>query len=258
MISCLKSFKWTCEGKVGLCKGKLISWKHPKRVSTAGTVKCLARQYQKSEFDQFLSYVAQEIWPSSEVWYLSHTVFLASVKRQVTPIFLSLSTLFPGLEMTTSMTGWQWMPWSPVLCQVSKAEVHALVGFSSSSSFRSRTSLQSYKEYLQTFIIKARIWLQKCDFPAAQLGPQYAYSTSPEPSRAQVSSYVVPLGLWTVETLRAIIKISLILVSLDLVKVFISQRILGFSNSCRQEVIFTVLVLFSWIRNMSVHFHTGK
>ena len=49
----------------------------------------------------------------------------------------------------------------------------------------------------------------------------------------------------TVEALRAIIKITLILVSLDLVKVFISQESLGFSKSCRQQVIFSCLVLFS-------------
>lgn len=135
--------------------------------------KYLALQYQQPELDQFLSYVAQEIQLSSEFFlFESLSVFLASVKRQVTPVFLPLSALFPGLEMTTSMTGWERIPSSRDLCQVCKAEVHAVVGFSSSSSFRSRTSLQSYKEYLQTFIIKARIWLQKPDFPAAQLGPQ--------------------------------------------------------------------------------------
>ena len=46
------------------------------------------------------------------------------------------------------------------------------------------------------------------------------------------------------EALRAIIKITLILVSLDLVNVFISQKSLGFSKSCRQRLIFAVLVLF--------------
>ena len=40
------------------------------------------------------------------------------------------------------------------------------------------------------------------------------------------------------------IKITLILVSLDLVKVFIRKKSLGFSKSCRQRVIFAVLVLF--------------
>ena len=54
-----------------------------------------------------------------------------------------------------------------------------------------------------------------------------------------------PRRLETVEALHAIIKITLILVSLDLVKVFISQKSLGFSKSCRQRVIFAVLVLFS-------------
>ena len=39
------------------------------------------------------------------------------------------------------------------------------------------------------------------------------------------------------EALRAIVKIYLILVSLDLVKVFISQKSFGFSKSCRQRVI---------------------
>ena len=48
----------------------------------------------------------------------------------------------------------------------------------------------------------------------------------------------------TAEALRTIIRITLILVSLDLVKVFISQKSLGFSKSCRQRVIFAVLVLF--------------
>ena len=43
---------------------------------------------------------------------------------------------------------------------------------------------------------------------------------------------------------RSIIKITLILVSLDLVKVFIRKKSLGFSKSCRQRVIFVVLVLF--------------
>ena len=43
---------------------------------------------------------------------------------------------------------------------------------------------------------------------------------------------------------RSIIKITLILVSLDLVKVFIRKKSLGFSKSCRQRVIFAVLVLF--------------
>ena len=49
----------------------------------------------------------------------------------------------------------------------------------------------------------------------------------------------------TVEALRATIKIILILVSLDLMKVFISQKSLGFSKSCRQRAIFAVLVFFS-------------
>ena len=108
----------------------------------------------------------------NEVFYLSHSLF-------------SLLQLKGRSHLSSCLCqhyfqDWKWIPSSRDLCQVCKAEVDAVVGFSSSSSFRSRTSVQSCKEYLQTFIIKAKIWLQKPDFPAAQLGPQYAYSTSPE------------------------------------------------------------------------------
>ena len=151
----------------------------PKRVSTVGKVSRLAVSTTcvipifelccSRDSNKFLSFPLVSLSP-----------LLASVSRQVTPVFLFLSALFTGLEITTSITGWAWIPSSLDRCQLCKAEVHAVLGFSSSSSLRSGTSLQLNNEYLHTFIMKARTWLQNPDFPAAQLGPQYACSTSPE------------------------------------------------------------------------------
>ena len=59
------------------------------------------------------------------------------------------------------------------------------------------------------------------------------------------------------EALRAIVKITLILVSLDLVKVFISQKSFGFSKSCRQRVIFAVLVFFAICLSISAQVNNG-
>ena len=143
-------------------------------------------------------------------FYLSHSVFLASAKRQFTPVFLPLSALFSELEMTTSMTGWERLPSSRDLCQVCKAEVHAVVGFSSSSSFGSRTSVQSYKEYLQKLILSIssmtvniyRLSSSKPGYGRRSLTFQQrnlAHSRHILPlqkqRKVQVSSYLVPRGL---------------------------------------------------------------
>ena len=76
---------------------------------------------------------------------------------------------------------------------------------------------------------------------------RHNYSTSPE--TIQSASFKLcgssrTLKLWK-HVARSMIKITSILVSLDLVKVFIRKKSLGgFSKSCRQRVIFAVLVLF--------------
>ena len=73
--------------------------------------------------------------------------------------------------------------------------------------------------------------------------------------RAQVSSYVVPRGLRNCgSTSRDNINNFDLGEPGYLVKVFISQKSLSFLKSCRQRVIFAVLVLFFAEFAMSVHF----
>ena len=64
-----------------------------------------------------------------------------------------------------------------------------------------------------------------------------AHTTSPETIQSASFKLCGSSRTLKLEALRAIIKMTLILVSLDLVKVFISQKSLGFSKSCRQRVI---------------------